>query len=109
MQWVHGDKNPIDQVAFLQRIVLVPASYIVDIDGMVQNHNDFYSKYGWSPIGQQCVRQQITIDGQTYAVHAAFTELGFIIDGWRIFTGTVTDKEISDFIISLKNKLPAIV
>ena len=106
VDWTHVKKNPIEQIEFLSRIAHVMACRLVDIDGMAQTPEDFYNKYGWAPKGEECHRPQISIGGQRYAVHAAFTELGFIQGGWRIFPNTVTDNEVREFVESIKTSLP---
>jgi hypothetical protein len=105
VDWTHIKKNPIQQIEFLRAIAHISADFIVDIDGMVQTAEDFYNKYGWSPIGEECHRPQINIGGQRYAVHAAFTQLGFI--SYAAFAQNVTDEEVTAFIEGLRDILPA--
>jgi hypothetical protein len=105
VDWTHIKKNPIQQIEFLRAIAHISEELIVDIDGMVQTAEDFYNKYGWSPIGEECHRPQINIGGQRYAVHAAFTQLGFIHHA--VFIQNVTDEEVREFVNSLRDKLPA--
>jgi transposase len=94
--WANIQKDPLAQQAFLDNIAHVPASCIIDIDGMVQTPDDFYERYGWSPPGEECKRMQIHIGSRTFAVHAAYTELGSI--AWDIFEGSVTDNEVKNFV-----------
>ena len=47
---------------FLDNIAHVDADQIVDIDGMVQNADDFLAKDGYALRGQDSVRTQIIID-----------------------------------------------
>lgn len=104
VDWTHIKKNPIQQIEFLRDIAHISADILVDIDGMVQTNEDFYNKYGWSPVGEECHRPQINIGGQRYAVHAAFTEQGFL--AYTIFEQNVTDAEVTQFINSLRQILP---
>ena len=106
VDWTNVHKDPVEQVAFLGRIAHVAASRLVDIDGMVQTPEDFYKKFGWAPRGEECRQQQIFIGGQSYAVHAAYTELGFLPGGWRIFPYTVTETEVREFVESIRDRLP---
>ena len=39
-------------------------------------------------------------------MHAAFTELGFLPGGWKIFSDTVTEIQVREFVESIKNSLP---
>ena len=106
VDWTNVHKDPVEQVAFLGRIAHVAARRLVDIDGMVQTPQDFYKKFGWAPRVEECRQQQIFIGGQSYAVHAAFTELGFLPGGWRIFPNTVTEIEVREFVESIMDRLP---
>jgi hypothetical protein len=106
VNWTNVHKDPIEQVAFLGRIAHVAACRLVDIDGMVQTPEDFYKKFGWSPKGEECRQQQIFIGGRSYAVHAAFTELGFLPLGWKVFPNTVTETEVREFVETIKDRLP---
>lgn len=101
---IHVYKNPVQQIAFLGAIAHVASCRLVDIDGMVETDDDFFKKYGWSPRGEECRQAQLYIGGKRYAVHAAFTELGFI--GWKIFPDTVTEIQVREFVESIKNSLP---
>jgi hypothetical protein len=97
--WKNIHKDPEEQLEFLHNISHVPACRIVDIDGMAQSPADFYQKYGWSPKGDECDRSQIQIGTRTFAVHAAFTELGFLT--WLPFEVTVGEQEVIEFIKQL--------
>lgn len=101
---IHVHKDPVQQIAFLGAIAHVASNRLVDIDGMVETDDDFLKRYGWSPRGEECRQAQLYIGGQRYAVHAAFTELGFI--GWMIFPDTVTEIQVREFVESIKNSLP---
>ena len=77
---------------FLQRVAHVDPANIVNIDGMVQSAGDFLQRYGWAPRGEEVKRIQFSIQGITYAVHAAYTCLGFL--GWIIYIGSVSEDEV---------------
>ena len=95
--------NPQEQLAYLQRMMPINWRDIVDVDGMVQTTEDFRKKYGWSHVGEECVRMQITIGTKTYAAHAAYSYLGFI--HWKIFDDVVTDEEVMIFLNELKSRI----
>eukprot|EP00602_Paraphysomonas_sp_CaronLab_P008895 CAMPEP_0185020112 /NCGR_PEP_ID=MMETSP1103-20130426/2712_1 /TAXON_ID=36769 /ORGANISM="Paraphysomonas bandaiensis, Strain Caron Lab Isolate" /LENGTH=292 /DNA_ID=CAMNT_0027550827 /DNA_START=281 /DNA_END=1159 /DNA_ORIENTATION=- len=97
--WKNIRKNPEEQIQFLEDISHISAGRIVDIDGMVQSSGDFSARYGWTPRGEDCERAQIQIGGRSFAVHAAYTELGFL--AWHIFEGTVSDNEVIFFLKSI--------
>jgi hypothetical protein len=102
---INVHKDPVEQIAFLGRIAHVAAKRLVDIDGMVATDEDFFKRYGWAPRGEECREAQIYIGGQRYAVHAAFTELGFL--AWKIFPDTVTEIQVREFVESIRQDLPA--
>ena len=106
VDFISVHKDPVKQIAFLSAIAHVASNRVVDIDGMVQTDDDFFKKYGWAPRGEECKQAQLYIGGQTYAVHAAFTELGFLPGGWKIFSDTVTEIQVREFVESIKNSLP---
>jgi transposase len=89
-------KDPSAQVAYLDNISFVKAERIVDIDGTIQNPKDFQIKMGWAPEGEPATINQIVINSRSFAVHAAYTDKGFI--AWQIFEGMVTDVEVCTFL-----------
>lgn len=89
-------QDPQQQMDFLDTIRHVDPSRIIDIDGMSQCRKDFLAKYGWGPMDEECVRMQITIHDRSFAVHAAYSQYGFVT--WEIFEGTVTQREVTHFI-----------
>jgi hypothetical protein len=91
-------KDPSVQLAYLENISFVNANRIVDIDGTIQNPKDFQMKMGWAPEGEPAMINQIVINSRTFAIHAAYTEKGFI--AWQIFEGVVTDTEVCAFLIN---------
>jgi hypothetical protein len=89
-------QSPEEQNNFLANIRHVDPSRIVDIDGMSQNRNDFKARHGWAPINDEdCVRMQITIHSRSFAVHAAYTQFGFL--AWEIFEGAVNQYHVTHF------------
>jgi hypothetical protein len=103
--WINVRRNKAEELVFMDSIKHVAASRLVDIDGMVQTGSDFERKYGWAAKGQRCIRTQLFIRDEVYAVHAACTEDGFIF--WDIFQGTVTQGEVQKFLVKLAKVLPA--
>ena len=95
--------NPEEQLAYLQKIMPIDWRDIVDVDSMVQTTDDFRKKYGRSQVGDECVRMQITIGTKTFAVHAAYSYLGFV--HWKVFDFVVTDEEIMLFLNALIPKI----
>jgi len=89
-------QNTEEQLIYLERIRHVHPSRIIDIDGMSQSRKDFKAKYGWAPSDDEEKWMQITIHNRTFAVHAAYSELGFV--AWEIFEGAVTQNEITHFV-----------
>lgn len=105
VSWKNIARNPQEQLEFLEDMAHVASSLGVDVDGMVQNGEDFLEKYGWSPSGEDCIRHQIILSGRTFAVLAAYCERGFI--HWHIFEGTVSEREVIEFLDSLAPRLDA--
>jgi len=90
-------QSPEEQNEYLANIRHVDPSRIVDIDGMSQSRTDFKARHGWAPINDEdCVRMQITIHNRSFAVHAAYTQYGFL--AWEIFEGTVNQFDVTHFI-----------
>jgi hypothetical protein len=106
VDYINVHKDPVQQIAFLGDIAHVASNRLVDIDGMVQTDDDFYKRYGWAPRGEECRQAQLYIGRDSYAVHAAFTELGFLPGGWKIFPGTVTEIQVREFVESIRDSLP---
>ena len=63
---------------------------------MKQTPADFLCKMGWSPQGQECLKQQIVIGTRAFCVIAAVTPNGFI--AWQIFECNVTALEFGNFL-----------
>lgn len=105
VSWKNIARNPEEQLDYLEDMAHMESSRGVDVDGIVQNGEDFLEKYGWSPSGDDCIRQQIILSGRTFAVLAAYCERGFI--HWHIFEGTVSEREVIEFLDSLAPRLDA--
>ena len=101
--WFNIRRDPNAQIDFMDEVAVVPPENLVDMDGLVQNSNDFQSKYGWSPSGDECIRMQITLFGKTYAVMAAYTPIGFIC--WTIYEGTVSGAHVVTFLEKLSDEI----
>ena len=74
---------------------------IVDIDGMVQNKDDFYQHYGWALGPEECTRMQIVLHNRTFSVMAAYSTQGFLC--WEIYEETVTGSHVVRFLQKLEN------
>ena len=59
-------KDPLLQLAYLDRISHVEAYRIIDIDGMVQSPKDFYDKYGLEFKGNPAIMNQIVLGMHPY-------------------------------------------
>ena len=101
--WFNIRRDPNAQIDFMDEVSVVPPENLVDMDGLVQNSNDFQSKYGWSQRGDDCIRIQITLFGKTYAVMAAYTPIGFIC--WTIYEGTVSGAHVVTFLEKLSDEI----
>lgn len=98
--WYNIRRNPGEQIEYLDRIMGVNPDDLVDVDGTIQNHADFLSRYGWGEKGARCVRHQIILQGNTYAVMAAYSTKGFLF--YNIYDGTVTGSDVAKFLENLK-------
>jgi transposase len=97
--WFNRRQDPHEQLRYLDDMISIPAQCIVDIDGTVQNSEDFLSRYGWAMCGERCVRYEIVLNNITYAVMAAYTSKGFIY--WEIYDTTVKGKDVAQFLRNL--------
>jgi len=91
---IHQD--PVQQLQYLEDIAPMNPSYLIDIDGMVETEDDFLRKYGWSLEGEPAEAPQISLGGKTFAIHAAYSENGFI--AYQIFEGSVSANEVAEFV-----------
>ncbi len=57
---------------------------------------------GWLPEADEDIHYELQVSGKTYAIHAAYTQRGFLC--WQIFESTVTQFEV---IYKLRDVLPA--
>ena len=104
ISWHNINEDPVQQLAYMTDVAHIHEDMLVDIDGMVQTQADFSQRYGWSPRGEECRRTQITIGGRTFAIHAAYTTLGFL-PCWKIFEDTVSDVNVGQFVEGLREFL----
>lgn len=100
INWRNIHQCPQEQLEYLARVAHIPAEYLIDVDGMVQTPKDFLTKYGWSPRGDVLRAVQIVIGDQAYAIHAAFSQRGFL--EWKVFDTTVSEDEVVEFIETLR-------
>jgi transposase len=94
--WRNINHNPEEQLQYLDDMISVHPDEIVDIDGMVQNKEDFASRYGWGISGEDCIRMQIIIHEKSYPVMAAYSTEGFLY--YEIFGSTVKGDDVARFI-----------
>lgn len=92
----HINADPIQQVNFLQRISYLSADRIIDMDGIHFNPKDNLERYGWADAGEEALILQIVLFNETYSVHAAMGENGFI--AWEIFDCNVKTEHVIHFI-----------
>lgn len=71
---------------FLENIKFLHPSMIIDIDETASSPEQFYEKYGWSKVGEKCIRTQITIGTRHFTVVAAYSDRGFLC--WDIIEGS---------------------
>ena len=72
---------------------------MVDIDETSNSPASFMIKYGWSPVGDECLVSQIRIGGHSYSTIAAVTPRGFLF--WEIYLTPVTGVIFSSFLQNL--------
>ena len=96
MERRHIQRNDVEGVLFLDTIAHRNPLFCVDIDGMACSRTDFFFKFGWAPVGERCVFQQIVINSQFYSVLAAVTPLGFLC--WEIYNGTTASEQFVHFL-----------
>jgi hypothetical protein len=64
-------------------IAHVRPTLIYDTDGMVCSRKDFYERFGWSPVGRDAIKLQITIGSHSYSALATYTCFGWVC--WEIY------------------------
>ena len=77
MERRHIRRDDAEGVQYLNVIAHRNPIHCIDVDGMACSRTDFFLKFGWSPVGERCVYQQIVINSKFYSVMAAVTPLGF--------------------------------
>lgn len=90
------NQDPHQQHEFMDRISFLGAEDLVDMDGIHFNPNDNLARWGWADVGEEAVVLQIVLFNETYAVHAAMGENGFI--AWEIFDCNVAKEHVIHFI-----------
>jgi len=101
MERRHINQDPMEGVRFLETIEHINPMCIIDVDETKSNPESFFQKYGYAPIGDECLKEQIMINGTAYCTIAAVSPLGFVC--WQIFEGNIGHEEFINFInISLE-------
>mmetsp|Transcript_20823 Transcript_20823/g.28655 ORF Transcript_20823/g.28655 Transcript_20823/m.28655 type:complete len:270 (+) Transcript_20823:320-1129(+) len=98
MEHRHFLRNDAEGIEYLKRIEHLDPLNFVDIDETASSAESFRDKFGWSPVGEECIRQQIVIGNMSYSTIAAVTPFGFI--AWEIFDTVITQEEFSSFILN---------
>jgi len=96
MERRHILRNDVEGVRYLEVIAHRNPINCINIDGMACSRTDFFLKFGWAPVGERCVYQQIVINSQFYSVMAAVTPLGFLC--WEIYAGTTASDQFIHFL-----------
>ena len=89
--------NPTEQWAFLQRASFLRPEDLIDIDETPGGREKFLQRYGYSPIGEACVKNQIIIGQKSYSIIAAYCTSGFLC--WEIVEGGIDQVIFGNFII----------
>ena len=91
------NQNPIEGLQFLDAIEHINPTYIIDIDETKQDRESRELKYGYSPEGENCIKDQIVINNTAYSTIAAVTSSGFL--AWRIHEGNIDNESFSAFMV----------
>jgi transposase len=96
MERRHIQRNDVQGVRYLDTIAHRDPLFCINIDGMACSRTDFFVKFGWAPIGDRCIYQQIVINSQFYSILAAVTPHGFLC--WEIYNGTTASEQFVHFL-----------
>jgi len=96
MERRHMFCDDVKGLEYVEFMALYDPSLVVDIDEMKQAPEDFLCKYGWSPIGEECIKQKILIGTRSFCVIAAYTPDGFLC--WETYEMNVTAFEFNHFL-----------
>jgi DDE superfamily endonuclease len=103
----HKDAKREAQLQFLDDISPINPFSMVTIDGVIHKAGDSHEKFGYSPVGEECVVEQIRINDKNYPVMAAASASGFF--AWTIYKSGhgVTATDVKCFVEDkVKGHLP---
>ena len=81
---------------FMEQMAMIDPILLVDIDEMKQSPEDFLLKFGWSPMGERCMKEQIVIGNRSFSVIAAVAPIGFI--AFEIYETNISSLEFGNFL-----------
>lgn len=90
------NQNPIEGVAFLDAIEHINAIYFIDLDETKNDRHSRELKYGYSPEGEPCMKDQIVINNVAYSTIAAVTPHGFM--AYRVHVGNIDHDDFISFL-----------
>jgi hypothetical protein len=90
--------NPMNQLAWLERIAHVDSVLIMDMDEKSASRDNLRNKWAWATIGQEAFVEQpsIVIGGFSFSIISIYTQYGFLV--WRIYEDSITSLEVEDFL-----------
>ena len=91
------NQNPVEGLEFLDAIEHINPTYIIDVDETKQDRESRELKYGYSPEGESCFKDQIVINNTAYSTIAAVTSSGFL--AWRIHEGNIDHEAFTAFMV----------
>ena len=71
--------------------------YFIDIDETKQDRESQELKYGYSPKGENCIKDQILITNTPYSTISAVTSFRFL--AWRIHEGNIDHEAFTAFMV----------
>ena len=90
-------QNPQQGVQFLEAIEHINPIYFIDVDETKQDRESRELKYGYSPKGENCIKDQILINNTPYSTISAVTPFGFL--AWRIHEGNIDHDAFTAFMV----------
>ena len=92
------NQNPIEGVQFLEAIEHIDPRFFIDVDETKQDRRESRElKFGYSPEGEECLKDQIIINNVAYSTIAAVTPFGFL--AWRIHEGNIDHDAFTAFMV----------
>ena len=91
------NQNPIEGVRFLEAIEHIDPRFLIDVDETKHDRESRELKFGYSPEGEECLKDQIVINNFAYSTIAAVTPFGFL--AWRIHEGIIDHEAFTAFMV----------